>query len=129
MTLKLVDIVFICVLSLIFGVGGAKIGFKYFAPPPPELPPQQKIAIFNSGKFVVQELNAQINNTGQTDNSAVLLKSGRFVDQLASEGYVVISSDAVLAAPPEFYRDLAPTPLRPAGQAPTEPLAPIPFPQ
>lgn len=128
MTLKPIDIAFVCALSLIFGVGGAKIGLQYFAPPPPEPPAPQKIAVFNSGKFVIEELNAQIMNTGQTDNSAVLLKSGRFVDQLASEGYLVISADAVLAAPPEFYHDLAPTPVlrQPVPGAPVSPTPSAP---
>lgn len=99
MTLKLGDILFIAVLSLLTGVAGAMLHDRFLSPPPAE----HKIVTFNPGAFVMSRMLEMSTNEKIYDSKDALEDSLRVVNRLAEDGYIVIESSAVLGAPRHYH--------------------------
>lgn len=102
MTLKPADIIFVCILATLCGIGGAFAIRKYMPPPaPPEAP---KVVVFNSGKWLVEKLSATPGITPE-QGQAYIVESAKFAAQLSDQGYIVLNGDAVISAPAEALVD------------------------
>lgn len=99
MTLRFGDILFICFLSTITGVAGAMLHARFISPPAPA----HLIATFNPGSFVMQRMLDKSTNEQIYEAKDAIADSARVIETLAAQGYIVIDSSAVLAAPRNYH--------------------------